>query len=463
MAMRAREACRIAGAAAAALWALLAMQAAAQTQFQGQVPRPGRSAEEPGRPREASRIVLVDRIVAVVGKEVVTQSELAERRAFAERQLRRQGTSLPERTLLERQILDRLIIDKAQLQLARDSGVRVEELQLDKALERIAENNNVSLAGFRQMLERDGVPYERFREEVRQQILMQRLREREVDDRVEVSDAEIDQFLAEAKSDGGARNEYNLAHVLVRLPEQASPEQIETARKKIERARAEALSGADFAKVAAGYSDAPDALQGGAMGWRPEDRMPEIFAKAVQGMKAGEISGVLRSPGGFHLIKLVERRGAAEGAPVQQTRARHILVRTNEVTSEAEARRRLADIRERIVTGGADFAELARLHSADGSSSKGGDLGWLLPGDTVPDFERAMDALKINEISQPVKSPFGFHLIQVQERRAAGLSEDRKRMQARQAIKERKAEEAYQDWLRQLRDRTYVEVRLEDK
>jgi peptidyl-prolyl cis-trans isomerase SurA len=461
--MRANRTWKALGAAVAALLTVLAPPAPAQTQFEGQVPRPGQSAQDTARPREATRIVLVDRIVAVVGKEVVTQSELAERRAFAERQLRRQGTPLPDRSQLERQILDRLIIDKAQLQLARDSGIRVDELQLDKALERIAENNNVSLAGFRKMLEKDGVPYERFREEVRQQIQMQRLREREVDDRVEVSDAEIDQFLAEARSDGGARNEYNLAHVLVRLPEQASPEQIETARKKIERARAEALAGADFAKVAAGYSDAPDALQGGALGWRPEDRMPELFAKAVQGMKAGEISGVLRSPGGFHIVKLVDRRGAAEGPTVQQTRARHILVRTNEVTSEAEAQRRLADLRERIVTGGADFAELARLHSADGSASKGGDLGWLLPGDTVPDFERAMDALKISEISRPVKSPFGYHLIQVQERRAAGLSEERKRMQARQTIKERKAEEAYQDWLRQLRDRTYVEMRLEDK
>ena len=163
------------------------------------------------------------------------------------------------------------------------------------------------------------------------------------------------------------------------------------------------------------------------------------------------------------MIKLVERRGSAEGASVEQTRARHILVRTNEVVSEAEARRRLADLRERIVTGGADFAELARLHSADGSASRGGDLDWLLPGDTVPDFERAMDALKIGDVSQPVKSPFGWHLIQVQERRAAGLTQERKRMQARQTIKERKAEEAYQDWLRQLRDRTFVEMRLEDK
>ncbi len=441
----------------------VAATAQAQAQVQGQVPRPGQ-APGAGAPRQAPRIALVDRIVAVVGREVVTLSELAERRDFAERQLRRQGTPLPERSQLERQILERLIVEKAQLQLARENGIRVEEIQLDRALERIAEGNSLSLAAFRQMLEKDGVPFERFREEVRQQIQIQRLREREVDDRIEVSDAEIDQFLAEEKSGGGKRSEYHLAHVLVRLPEQASPEQIDSALKKAEKARAEAAAGTDFAKIAASYSDAPDALQGGSMGWRAEDRLPEIFAGAVKGMKKGDVSGVLRSPGGFHVLMLVDRRGAAEeGAPVEQTRARHILVRTNEVMSESDARRRLADLRERIVTGGADFAQLARQHSADGSAARGGDLDWLLPGDTVPEFERAMNSLKAGEVSQPVKSPFGWHLIQVMERRAAGLTQDRRRMQARAALKERKSDEAFQDWLRQLRDRTYVELRLEDR
>jgi peptidyl-prolyl cis-trans isomerase SurA len=440
----------------------LSIATAARAQVQGQVPRPG---EAPGGApaRQAARVALVDRIVAVVGREVVTLSELSERRDFAERQLRRQGTPLPERSQLERQILERLIVEKAQLQLARENGVRVEEIQLDRALERVAENNSMSLSAFRLVLEKDGVPFERFRDEVRQQIQMQRLREREVDDRIEVSDAEIDQFLAEAKSEGGKRSEYNLAHILVRLPDQASPEQIDSARSKAEKARAEAAAGTDFAKIAASYSDAPDALQGGSMGWRAEDRLPEIFAGAVKAMKKGDVSGVLRSPGGFHVLLLVDRRGAEESAPVEQTRARHILVRTSEVVSEADARRRLTDLRERIVTGGADFAELARQHSADGSASRGGDLDWLLPGDTVPEFERVMNALKTGEISQPVKSPFGWHLIQVVERRAAGVTLDRRRLEARAAIKERKSDEAYQDWLRLLRDRTYVEMRLEDK
>ena len=434
-----------------------AAPAAAPAQTQGQVPAPRQAARQP------QRIVLVDRIVAVVGNEVVTASELGARRAFAERELRRQGTPLPESSLLERQVLDRLILDKAQLQMAAENGIRVEEIQLDRALERIADNNRLSLSAFRAALEKDGITFEKFREEVRQQIQMQRLREREVDDRIEVSDGEIDQYLAEARSSAGARNEYNLAHILVRLPDQASPEQIDQGRKKAEKARAELVSGVDFAKVAAGYSDAPDALQGGSMGWRAEDRLPEIFAAAVKGMKVGETSTVLRSPGGFHILRLVERRGMEESAPVEQIHARHILIRTNELVSEADAQRRLADIRERIVTGGADFAEMARLHSADGSASRGGDLDWLLPGDTVGEFERVMNTLKPGEISPPFKSPFGWHLVQVLERRAGGLTQDRRRVQARMALKERKADEAYQEWLRQLRDRTYVELRLEDR
>ena len=453
----------LAAAVLAGIGAVALAQAPVQTQGSVRPPAEGQAPASRQGPRQSQRVLLVDRIVAIVGREVITASELTERRDLAERQLQRQGTPLPERSLLERQILERLILDKAQIQLARENGIRVEEIQLDRALERVAENNSMTLSAFRQTLEKDGVPFEKFRDEVRQQMQLQRLREREVDDRVEVSDSEIDQFLAESKAGSGLRSEYSLAHVLVRLPEQASPEQIEQARGKAEKARAESAAGADFAKVAASYSDAPDALQGGAMGWRSEDRLPEIFTSAAKGMKPGETSAVLRSPGGFHVIKLLERRGSEEGAAVEQTHVRHILVRTNDTVSESDARRRLADLRERIVTGGADFAELARLHSADGSASRGGDLEWLLPGDTVPEFERAMNSLKPGEISQPVKSPFGWHLLQVLERRAAGVTQDRRRLQARQSLKERKSDEAYQDWLRQLRDRTYVEMRLEDK
>ena len=411
----------------------------------------------------AQRIELVDRIVAIVNKEVVTASELRERVAYAERELKRQGTPAPEPALLERQVLERLILDKAQLQLGVESGVRVDELQLDRSIERIAENNNLTLAAFRKALEADGVQIERFREEVRRQIIMQRLREREVDERIEVSESEIDLYLEEQKTGGPERVEYNVAHILVRLPEQASPERIAQARSRAEKARDEARAGADFGRLAASYSDAGDALQGGQMGWRPADRLPELFATALLAMKPGEVSDVLRSPGGFHVLRLLERRGAGEGRAVTQNHTRHILIRTNELVSETEARRRLSELRERIVAGGADFAQVARLNSADVSAAQGGDLGWIYPGDTVPEFERVMASLKPGEISQPVKTPFGWHIVQVIERRTGGLPPERQRFVARQALRERKSDEAYQEWLRQLRDQTYVELRLEEK
>ena len=409
----------------------------------------------------AQRAALVDRIVAVVNKEVITDSELAERVAFAERQLRRQNIALPERALLERQMLERLILDKAQVQLAADTGLRVDELQLDRAVQRIAESNKATLAEFRRRLEGDGVAFDKFRAEVRQQILLTRLREREVDDRVQVSDSEVDIYLEDNRSATGAV-EYNAAHVLVRIPEQATPERIEQARARAEKARADALAGGDFARLAASTSDAADALQGGALGWRAPSRLPELFADALKTMQPGDVSGVLRSPAGFHLLKLLERRGAGLAAPVTQTRARHILVKTSEVVSEADALRRLAGLRERIA-GGTDFAQLARLNSEDGTAARGGELGWVHPGDTVPEFERAMNALKPGELSEPVRTPFGFHLIEVLERRTADVSTERQRLQARLALRERKAEEAYQEWLRQLRDRTYVEMRLEER
>jgi peptidyl-prolyl cis-trans isomerase SurA len=412
----------------------------------------------------AQNVVAVDRIVAVVNKDVITASELAEAVGAAERQLRRQKTPLPERGLLERQMLERLILDKAQIQLARDKGIRVDELQLDRAVQRVAENNKMTLAEFRLALERDSVPFQAWREELREQILLSRIREREVDDRIQVSDTEIDLFLAELQAKPDSRVEYQLAHLLVRVPEQASPERIEVARARAQKALDAARAGGDFASLAASYSDAPDALQGGALGWRRHDRLPDLFSNVLAGMAPGAVSEVLRSPAGFHVLKLIERRGAAlDSAPVAQTRLRHILIRVSESVSEGEALRRLTDLRARIVSGAADFAEMARVHSTDATAARGGELDWVYPGDVVPDFERAYQDLKVGEISQPVRTPFGYHLIEVLERRSADVSPERRRMQARQALRERKADEAYQDWLRQLRDQSYVELRLEER
>jgi peptidyl-prolyl cis-trans isomerase SurA len=410
----------------------------------------------------AHAITLVDRIVAVVNKEVITYSELNEAVGMAERQLSRQGTPAPDRPVLERQMLERLILDKAQLQLARETGLRIDEVQIDRAVERIAQTNKLTLADFRKALEQDGVAFDAFRNDVRQQMIMARLREREVDNKVQVTESEVDLFLEQMKA-RPAGAEYNIAHILVRVPEQASPERIREARTRAESALADAKSGSPFARVAASYSDAPDALQGGALGWRTHERLPELFANALAAMQPGDVSPILRSPAGFHILKLNDKRGAGGEAPVVQTRIRHILIRTNEMVSEADARRKLLDLRERIVSGGADFAELARANSDDGTAARGGELDWVFPGDTVPEFEHAYEQLKVGEVSQPVRTPFGYHLIQVLERRTGDTSNERKRLQARQAIRDRKAEEAYTEWLRQLRDQTYVELRLEEK
>jgi peptidyl-prolyl cis-trans isomerase SurA len=410
----------------------------------------------------AERITLVDRIVAVVNKEVITLSELDGAVGMAERELRRRGTPLPDRGVLERQTLERLILNKAQLQLARSNGMRIDELQLDRAVARIAESNKMTLTDFRRALENDGVSFDGWREQIREQMLLARLREREVDDRVQVSDSELDLFLEQMKNRPEAA-EYELAHILVRVPEQASPERIQAARQRADKALGEARGGADFGALAAAYSDAPDALQGGALGWRNEDRLPELFAAALAKMKPGEVSEVLRSPAGFHILKLIDRRGAGgDNAPVPQTRLRHILIRTSEAVSDADARRRILQLRQRIVNG-EDFAEIARTNSDDTTAARGGELDWVYPGDTVPEFERAYEELKVGEVSEPVRTPFGYHLIQVLERRTSEASPERRRLQARQALRERKADEAYQEWLRQVRDSTYVELKLDEK
>lgn len=408
------------------------------------------------------RIALIDRIVAVVNKEVITQYDLNERVDRVLKDLARRGTSLPDRHDIERQVLDRMIIDKIQLQLAKETGLRVDDLELDRTINRVAEGNKLSLTEFRQMLERDGIKFNKFREELRDEILISRLREREVNSKMTVSEGEIDNFLAEQSQKKGKAAEYNVAHILVRVPEQASPEQLEARRARAEEALKRLRDGTDFAQVAATYSDAPDALQGGAIGWRSQDRLPDLFVDALAKLKPGEVSDVLRSPAGFHVLKLIEVRSAGGPPLVEQAHVRHILIRTNELVSEDEAKRKLLQLRERILNG-ASFAELARLNSDDSSASRGGDLGWVYPGDTVPEFERAFADLKPGEISQPVKTPFGWHLIQLLERRTADMSTDRQRIQARKALLDRKSDEAYQEWLRQLRDRAYVEVRLDER
>jgi len=417
------------------------------------------AAVAPAADAAAPRAVEVDRIVAVVNNEVITTLDLRERVQQAVRQLTRQGTPQPPADVLERQLLERLVLERAQLQLARETALQVDDATLDRAIGRIAENNRLTVPELRTALDKDGIGWDRFRADIRTEILLTRLREREVDSRIVVTDAEVDNFLAN-NPDALSGEEFQLAHILVRVPEGATPQQMATLTARAETAAQRLRTGDDFARVAASYSDAPDAMSGGSLGWRSRDRLPPLFADAVRELRPGSISPVVRSAAGFHIVKLVDKRGGGAAGPQQleQTRARHILIRTSEILSDADAESRLLALRERVVNG-ANFADLAKAHSADLSSAKGGDLGWLSPGDTVPEFERAMNALKPGEVSAPVHSPFGWHLIQVEARRMQDVSDERKRNAARSALRERKADEAYDDWLRQLRDRTYVEYR----
>jgi peptidyl-prolyl cis-trans isomerase SurA len=447
--------------------ALAAVVAAAQTPAprapaaragaQGPAPR----SATPG-PASLDSAVPLDRVIAIVNDEALTQYELDEQKRLVLEQMKAQKVTPPPGDVLDKQLLERLITDRALLQLAKESGVRVDDVQVERTIERIAQENKLTPDQLRQAIERDGMSYARYRSDLRNEILVQRLREREVDSRITVSDAEVDAFLATAASQVGGDVEYRLAHIFVVVPEQASPDQIEARRRRAQEALKQVREGTDFAQVAAGYSDAPDALQGGNLGWRAPARLPTVFAETIRGMTPGDVSGVLRSASGFHIVKLQETRSRNQPTVIEQTRARHILIKVNEITSESEAKTKLERVKDRIDRG-AKFEDQAKLNSEDASAAKGGDLGWLSPGDTVPDFERAMSALKPGEMSGPVRSPFGWHLILVTDRRMQDVTAERQREQARAALRQRKSDEAFQDWVRQVRDRAYVEYKADER
>ncbi|SNR65432.1 periplasmic chaperone for outer membrane proteins SurA [Methylobacillus rhizosphaerae] len=414
-------------------------------------------------PSIAADIVKMDRIVAVVDQGIITEKELADRIETVTAQLEKQGTQLPPRDVLEKQILERLINDKLQLQFAAQTGLRVDDAQLDKTIERIAEQNNLSTGEFRKALEAEGIPYRKFREDIRNEIILARLREREVDNRMNVTESEIDNYLTTQSSRTDAQqDEFEVAHILVRAPEEGSPQELQKLKAKAETALKALQDGADFAQISAGYSDAPNALEGGVLGWKTPAQLPSLFTEALQSLQPGQISSVLRSPNGYHILKLLNRRGGNSPLVVDQTHVRHILIKLSEIISEQEAQQKINSIKQRL-DHGADFAELARQYSEDASANNGGDLGWTNPGDTVPQFEQVMNALPIDQISDPVRSPFGWHIIQVLERRQQDMSKESARLKARQEIRARKADEGYQDWISELRDRAYVEYRLEDK
>ena len=402
-------------------------------------------------------VVPLDHIVAVVNDEVITYRELSKRYDEVVHNLSRQNTPLPPRDVLEKQLLERMVTELALQQHARSTGVRVDPAQVERALQRIAAQNKLDMAGLQAALEKDGQSIDGLRNTVRNEILVARARERDVDNRISVSDSEIEGYL-QTQAQQGAETEYNFAHILITVPENASPEQIQARRARAEDVLDQLAKGADFAQLSASYSDAPNALQGGDFGWRASGKIPTLFADALKTLQPGQVSPLLKSSNGFHILKLNDKRGLDATLNVTQTHARHILIKTNELTSESDARNRLLQLKERI-DNGVKFEELARLHSEDASAAKGGDLGWINPGDTVPEFENAMNALKPGEVSGPIQTPFGWHLIQVLERRNQDVTQERQKLLARQAIRERKADEAYQDWVRQIRDSAYVELR----
>lgn len=415
-------------------------------------------------PATAQQPTLVDRVVAIVNDDVITQVELDARVAQIRKQLRRQDTPLPPPGILERQVLDLLIDEQIQLQLARERGIRISEAQLDRVVERFAADNGLSVDELRARVAAEGMSFDAFRKQLRSEYLRARLREREVDSKINVSEADIDAWLAAAQ--GGAQGaeapvEYEVGQVLLPVPENAPPDEVARQRDRAMEIAGRLRAGEDIAQVAAETGQ----VQSVSLGWRDASRLPALFLDAIRGLEPGGVADPVRSPNGFHVLKLLGRRdiggGSVAGAPVVQTHVRHILLQPNELLPEAEALRRLADIRERVLAGTAAFEDMARQYSSDGSAGRGGDLGWVYPGDTVPEFERAMNALEPGQVSEVVRTPFGLHLIQVLARRQDQASPERLRQAAREAVRQERAREAYEIWVEQLRDSAYVVIREE--
>jgi peptidyl-prolyl cis-trans isomerase SurA len=410
----------------------------------------------------------LDSIVAVVEDDVVLRSELDAELKKVARQLQAQGSSVPPRPQLERQVLERLILVKLQLAAAQQLGITVSDDDVDQALENVAKANNIAVSQLRQALAAGGVSFDAYREDVRRQILQGRLRQREVVEKIRVTDQEAEAFMARNPkfAEGGARTAYHLLHILAATPEGATAEQIAAARAKAERIVVRLRAGANFREVARAESDARQALDGGDLGWLEAAQVPSAFIDQVERMRRGDISDPIRNAYGFNIVKLEDFRTAGGGAGegdrkiVQQTRARHILIRSGENASDAEIKARLEALRERIANG-EDFGNLARANSEDKvSAANGGELGWISPGGTVPQFEETLNKLAPGQLSQPFQTPFGWHILEVQERRQLDSTDQARVQKAKEAIRQRKAEEATELFLRRLRAESYVEIRL---
>ncbi|WP_313311449.1 peptidylprolyl isomerase [Pulveribacter sp.] len=443
----------------ACLSALAATLASVPAQAQG-LRLPSGTGTLPVGSAPAGGVRAADYIVAVVNSEPITNNEVRQRAERVAQQMA--GQALPPPGAMAKEVLERLIMEKVQVQLARDSGIKVDDWAVDQAAENVARQNSVSTDEMYRRLAADGISRERFREELRSQLLALRVRERDVESRVRVSELDVDQYLREQQQQaaGPAATALNLGHILIRVPEDASPVQAAEREKRARQVAEQLQAGGDFAALARQYSDAPEGSQGGALGLRPADRYPELFVSATQGTAVGGTAGPVRSAAGFHILKVLERsRAGAVPAMVVQNHARHILLRLQPGLTERQAAERLEELRDRVASGRADFAELAREYSQDGSAKNGGDLGWASPGRYVPEFEEVLNSLSPGEISQPVVSRFGVHLIQLLERREAKLTQREQRDMVRDAVREKKLDEAFANWLQEARARAYVEYR----
>ena len=455
--------------AAALLCALTAGQVLAQA-APAAAPAAAAPATKPGSgflPPASSSAKVLDSIHVVVNDEVITKNEVRNRVAQTAQNLKTRNVQLPDTSTLERQVVESMIVERAQLQLAKEMGVRVDDRRLDATIGRIAENQKMSVQDMRNQMEKEGLPFGQFREDIRNEIMMQQLREHEVDSKIQVSEAEIDTYLAASKAAASERVEMNLSQILVAVPENASPEQIAARRARADEVARQLRTGADFSKMAATYSDAPDALKGGEIGWRDPDRLPEVFANELRKLNPGQVTSIIKTNVGFHILRMAEKRKLADApagdtAVVQQTRVSHILMKPTPTMNAAEVKKKLLELKEKIVSKSATFEDLARQNSQEpGSAAKGGDLGWLEPGDAGPEFDQALATLKPGEISDVIESPFGLHILRVTERKSEDQSQQKERNTARQVLRERKMQEALEDWMRQVRDRAYVEFREE--
>ncbi|MCF7971137.1 MAG: peptidylprolyl isomerase [Methylococcaceae bacterium] len=402
----------------------------------------------------------LDGIVAVVEDDIILDSELAREATAIVSKLKANNVQLPPRKVLYQQVLERLIVDKLQSQLAQKAGIKISDEMVNNSLESIAQQNNLSMEEFKREVSKEGIEFDVFKESIRKEILVNQLRSQEIGSRIKVSEQEVRHYLDTEISADTQKIKYFLGHILIAVPEGASALTIQAEEAEAHRVIAKLRAGDDFKKMAVSVSDGTNALQGGELGWRTINQVPSLFVGVLKTLRKGEISEPIRSPGGFHILKLIDSTGI-DAHIITETHVRHILIKTNEIVNDAEAKKRLAVISNRIADGD-DFAALAQANSDDtGSALKGGDLGWVMPGVLVPPFEKAMSELRVNEISAPIQTQFGWHLIEVLARRTKDNSEEYKVNQARDEIRKRKIEEETELWLRRLRDESYVDVRLD--